>query len=192
MFIDYIALLLTNMAAGLFILALYLLFGAGREDRRAWSAAFLMPGLVAFLVGLHMTLTWPIPKLDATHDLRWANVAYGELSVLLGVLFLGGSAALRKGWSLAPLGAYALLASGAAAVVGAAIMYWGLTPKPMVTAIGFFLTAGAGVLAAIALTGLAGLFSRVVAALGLLAASAMWTFTAGMAYWGHIKSFSGH
>ncbi len=191
MFTDYIALLLANMTAGLFVLALYLVFGACKEDRRAWAAPFAMAGLVAFVVGLHMALTWPIPKLDKM-DLRWANVAYGEMSVLLGVLFLGGALSLGKGWSLAPLGAYALVASAAAGVVGAAILGLGLSNAPTVTAIGFFLTAGAGVLTALALTGLGGLFSRVVAGLVLLAAAGTWALTAGMAYWGHLAKFSGH
>jgi putative membrane protein len=191
MFHDYITLLLANMSGGLLVLGLYLLFGAGKEDRRAWSAGFLMPGLVAFIVGLHMVLAWPIPRLDAEHDLQWANIAYGEMSVLLGVLLLGGALALAKGWSLAPLGAYALAASAAAAVVGAAIGNAGLSSDATFTAAGFFLTAGAGVLTALALTDLGGLLSRIIAAAFLVAASALWAFVAGMAYWGHLAKFSG-
>lgn len=191
MFIDYITLLLANMAAGLFVLALYLLFGAGREDRRAWAPAFVMPGLVAFLAGLHMSLTWPVPKLDAA-DLRWANIAYGELSVLLGVLFLGAAWSLAKRWSLAPLAGYALIASAAAALVGARIYDLDLTKTVTLTTIGFAVTAGAGALTAIAITGLAGRFSRIVAALSLLAAAAVWAYIGAMAYWGHLGTFSGN
>ena len=190
MFTDYITLLLVNMAAGLFVLALYLFFGAGKEDCRPWAAPFAMAGLVAFVVGLHMTLTWPIPKLDKV-DLRWANIAYGEMSVLLGVLFLGGALALGKGWSLAPLGAYALVASAAAVVVGARIFNAHLSAAPTLTAIGFLLTAGGGVLTTLALARFGGLFSRVVAGLVLLATGAMWALVAGQAYWGHLASFSG-
>jgi len=190
MFIDYITLLLANMAGGLFVLALYLVLGAGREDRRAWSAAFVMPGLVAFVVGLHMTLTWPIPKLEQV-DLRWANIAYGEMSVMLGVLFLGGALALAKGWSMAPIGAYALIASLAGALIGIRIFSLELTTSPALTTIGFALTAGGGVLTALALTRLAGLFSRVMAALFLLSAAGVWAFIAGMAYWAHIGQFGG-
>lgn len=190
MFIDYITLLLANMAGGLFVLALYLVFGAGRDDRRAWSPAFFMPGLVAFVVGLHMTLTWPIPKLEHV-DLRWANIAYGEMSVMLGVLFLGGALALAKGWSMAPIGAYALVASLAGALIGVRIFSLGFTTSPAVTTIGFALTAGGGVLTALALTKLAGMFSRVMAALFLLSAAGVWAFIAGMAYWAHIGKFGG-
>jgi len=190
MFNDYITLLLANMAGGLFVLAIYLLFGAGKEDRRAWSAAFVMPGLVAFVVGLHLSLTWPIPKLEHV-DLRWANIAYGEMSVLLGVLFLGGALALARGWSMAPLGAYALVASLAAALIGIRIFSLGLTNSAALTTIGFAVTAGGGVLTALALTRLAGLFSRVIAALFLLAGAAVWAFVAGMAYWDHIARFAG-
>ena len=190
MFIDYIALLLANMTAGLFVLALYLVFGAGKEDTRAWAAPFAVAGLVAFVVGLHMTLTWPIPKLDKA-DLRWANVAYGEMSVLLGVLFLGGALALGKGWSLAPLGAYALVASAAAAVVGVAVFCLGLSNAPTITAMGFLLTAGGGMLTALALTRWGCVFSRVLGALVVLAAAGIWALSAGMAYWGHLEKFSG-
>jgi len=191
MFIDYLSLLLANMAAGLFVLATYLLVGAGKEDRRAWAAAFLMPGLVAFAAGLHMSLTWPTPKLEGA-DLRWANVAFGELSVLLGVLFLGASWSLAKRWSLAPLAGYALIASAAAALVGARIYDLGLTRNVMMTTLGFALTAGAGVLTAMAITGVAGLFSRVGGALALLAAAAVWAYVGASAYWGHLAKFSGH
>ena len=189
MFIDYITLLLANMSAGLFVLALYLLFGAGKEDQRAWAAPFAMAGLVAFVVGLHMTLTWPIPKLVKA-DLRWANIAYGEMSVLLGVLLLGGALALAKGWSLAPVGAYAMIASLAAAVIGIRILSLELTTSPALTTIGFTLTAGGGALTALAVTRWAGLFSRVIAALFLLAAAGIWALTAGMAYWAHIGQFA--
>ena len=169
MFIDYIPLLLVNMAAGLVLLAVFMLRGLDSSSHR-WAPAFAIVGLVALVAGLHMTLTWPIPKLEKA-DLRWANAAYGEMSVLLGVLFLGGALALGKGWSLAPVGAYALVASAAAVVVGVRIFSAHLSAAPTPTAIGFLLTAGGGVLTALALTRLGGLFSRVVAALVLLAAA---------------------
>ena len=103
MFKDYIALMLANMTGGLAVLALYFIRGAGKEDRRAWCPAFAAPGLVALLTGLHLTLTWPLPKLEHM-NLAWANGAYGDTSVLLGVLFLAGALALGKGWSLGPVG----------------------------------------------------------------------------------------
>jgi putative membrane protein len=64
MFKDYLALMLVNMTGGLVVLALYSIRGAGKEDQRAWCPALAAPGLVALLTGLHMALTWPLPKLE--------------------------------------------------------------------------------------------------------------------------------
>ena len=186
---DYITLLLVNRAGGLGALAFYFVFGAGKEDRRAWAPAMLMPGLVAFLVGLHMTLTWPIPKLDQI-NLAWANIAYGEMSVLLGVLFLAAALALGKGWSLAPIGVYGGLAAAVAIVVGVRIYALNLTLSPLISAVGFVVTGAAGLASASALCNCCGRVSRGIAAALLLAAAGLWAIQGAMAYWAHLATFS--
>jgi putative membrane protein len=81
--IDYVTLLLANMIGGLLVLTAFLIWGFESPQQRAWAPAFGIAGLVATVGGLVMSFTWPIPKPFAT--------AYGEMSVLLGVLFLGAA-----------------------------------------------------------------------------------------------------
>ncbi len=69
MFIDYVPLILINMSAAFLILAFYLLTGIEREDRAKWAPAFGIAGLVAFLGGLHIIFTWPLPSI-LQHPLR--------------------------------------------------------------------------------------------------------------------------
>lgn len=77
--IDYVTLLLANMSAALVVLAAFLWRGLDRPDTRYWAPAFGMPGLVATIAGFAMTFTHPIPLPY--------SMAYGEMSVLFGVLF---------------------------------------------------------------------------------------------------------
>ena len=52
--------MLLNMTAGFVVLAFFLLMGL-QGDRKRWVAPFAMVGLVAFLGGLQMIFTWPLP-----------------------------------------------------------------------------------------------------------------------------------
>ncbi len=85
--IDYVTLLLVNMVCALVVLAFFLWWGLGRADTGHWAPAFGICGLVATIAGFAMAFTWPLPKPF--------SMAYGETSVLLGVLFLGAAWALR-------------------------------------------------------------------------------------------------
>jgi putative membrane protein len=182
---NYIAILLINMAAGLFIFAHYVLLGMGRTNQKGWVPAFGAVGLVAFCVGLHMTLTWPIPGKYA-----WANMAFGELSVLLGATFLAGALAIGYARYLLPVSLYALFAGVAAIVLGQFIATYGLTKQPMVAAAGFILTGAAGVfLPAVALLG-RGTFVRIVEAVIAAAAGIIWLIIGYGAYWQHMGNLT--
>lgn len=54
--IDYVTLLLVNMAAGLAVLAFFLWWGIERKDRRDWAPALGISGLVATVAGLALTV----------------------------------------------------------------------------------------------------------------------------------------
>jgi putative membrane protein len=189
MFIDYVALMLVNMAAGLLVLAAWSWRGPNQPNPKAWAPAFAMVGLVAFLAGLHMSLTWPITH-SGRFDLRWANAAWGDLSVLLGVLFLGAALALAKEWNLVPVAVYALIASLVAVVVGIRIMDLGLSKTPILTGVGFLLTAFGGLLVFPIVRWPAVRWPRVLASLSLAAGAAVWLLTAVLAYWSHLEQFS--
>lgn len=93
MFIDYITLMLINLAAGLALLAAYVYFGLGSLNQNRWIPGFGVVGAIALVTGLHMTLTWPV--------VGSFNIAFGETTVLFGILFAGTSLALAMDWDLA-------------------------------------------------------------------------------------------
>ena len=89
MFIDFVTLLLVNMSAGLFILALFILRGMTAGDQRPWAAGFAASGVIALVGGLVMAFTWPLPGSY--------NAAFGELSALFGMTYLAAAACMASG-----------------------------------------------------------------------------------------------
>jgi putative membrane protein len=178
-FIDYVTLLLTNMTAGLVVLAFFLWWGLGREDQAKWAPAFGISGLIAFIAGLAMTFTGPIPKPFAS--------AYGEMSVLFGVLFLGAAWALAHGWSLVPLGIYAFVPGLAAIVIGVRFLQLSLTPAPLLAGAGFIVTGCGGIFAGLVLSEYRVASLRIVGGIVMFAAALIWVPTIYMSYWVHMQ-----
>jgi putative membrane protein len=180
MMIDYVTLLLINMTAGFFLLSCFVWRGLDSENKFGWAPAFAIVGLVATVGGLAMTFTWPIPKPY--------SMAFGEMSVLLGVLFLGTSLALARGWFLMPLALYGLVAGAAAILLGVGIFKLGLTLNPILTAVGFVLSGAAGVLSPVMVSHSKQKGLRAVASLVLLGISVLWAFVALASYWMHLSA----
>jgi putative membrane protein len=180
MMIDYVTLMLINMTAGLFLLGCFVWKGADvdREDSPSWSPAFAIVGLVATVCGFVMTFTWPIPKPY--------GMAFGEMSVLLGVLFLGAALAIAKKWDLMPLAIYGFFAGAAATLLGVRIIDLSLTAAPILSGIGFILSGTAGIFSPFVVWQGEQKGMRRMGALVLFAASGIWGLTAGMAYWMHM------
>jgi len=176
--IDYVTLMLVNMAAVLAALACFLIWGFSKADGRNWSSVFAIGGLVAVICGLKMTFTWPLPSPY--------NIMFGEMSVLLGMLFLGTALALAMGWELRPLGIYAFFASLAAVLIGIRIIGLGLTQNPSLSGTGFILTGAGGILTAAAFCFKKSALLRLAAAMLLVIASLIWVRTGFLAYWMHL------
>ena len=182
MFIDYVPLMLINMSAGLFLLACYLVKGIDSADMKMWAAAFMMVGIVAFISGWHMTVTWPLPGSY--------NVAFGQMSVLLGILFLGAVLSLCKDWSLVPVAIYGFFAGLAAIVIGLRIINLGMTKESFLSGIGFILTGLSGVLACPVLSLRNVKPLRLFVAVILVTAAFIWARTGYIAYWMHLSNLS--
>ena len=189
MFIDFITLLLVNMAAGLLILALFLLKGFGSPGEKAWAPAFGMVGLVGLVAGGYMALAWPIRNMGET-NLSWANPAFGEMSALLGIVFLGAAASVAKEWTLLPVAVYGVVAGIIAMVVGVRIIDVGLTKTPLLAGIGFLLTGLGGPLVLGVVLAPARHFLRALAAVCLIPAAGIWLLTAILCYWMHLEVFA--
>jgi putative membrane protein len=183
MFIDYITLLLLNMVAGYFLLSLYVYRGLDDPLHPRWAPGFAIVGFIALVFGVHMTATWPV--------IGQYNSAFGEMSVLYGVIFLGTALAIARGWSLTSVTIFAFFAGAAAVLLGARIINLQMTQMPVMSGTGFILSGLGGVFAAPTLVCLRENRSwRVLGALAMLGAAAIWATTAGLAYWGHMESFA--
>lgn len=186
--IDYLTLMLINMTAGLVVLADYVYRGVVAEDKKPWVAGFTITGFIGVTTGLHMSLTWPLP---GSH-----NILFGEPTVLFGTLFLGAALALWKEWPMSTVAIYAFFAGVVAVVLGVRVMNLGLTRSPVVAGLGYILSGLGGMLAwlccllhpSVSLRTSKGL--RVIGALVLLGAAAIWALIGYNAYWEHIESFA--
>lgn len=183
MFVDYLTVMLINLVAGLVLLASFVALGLDAADQKKWVPGFAMTGIVALVTGLHMVLNWPLPGSY--------NIAYGELTVLFGILFLGAALALAQGWDLLSVTIYALFAGLAAATVGVRLISLGLTKQPVVSGLGFILAGLGGVLALPAHLLRTKRLIRVAGVLVLLGAAVIFAITGYPAIWGHMESFSG-
>ncbi|MEP0873484.1 DUF981 domain-containing protein [Trichocoleus desertorum AS-A10] len=182
MFIDYLTLMLINLAAGLALLAAYVYFGLGEPNQRRWIPGFGIVGGIALATGLHMTFTWPI--------IGSFNIAFGETTVLFGILFVGTSLALAMGWDLLTLAAYGFFAGLVSLLIGLRVINLGITQLPLVTGIGFILVGLGGIFSAPTLYFKENRFLRTIGAIVLIVAALIFAFIGLSAYWGHLADFS--
>ena len=183
MFVDYLTILMINLAAGTALLAYFVYAGINAEDPKPFAAGFAIVGLIAFIGGAHMVITWPLPGSY--------NIGFGESTLLFGAVFLGAALALSQGWSLLPVAIYAFFAGVNALLVGFRIIDLGLTKSPLVSGIGFILAGFGGIAAAPGLNFLKKSQNfRYFAAAVLSLVSLFWAFTFYNSLWGHLESFA--
>ena len=181
MFIDYLTVMLINMAAGLAILAFFVLKYFDTERRRL-APGLLLSGFIALVTGLHEIFTWPIPGSY--------NIPFGEMSVLFGALLFVGAIALFRDWELLSLGIYATFAGAACILLGVRIFNLGMTTEPLVASGGFVLTGLLGFLALPIYYLRKQPWVRILATIALAGAAAIWTIFAALGYWGHLANFA--
>lgn len=140
MYIVYLTVMLVNTAAAFLLLSLFLFKGLGHADRQRWVPAFFISGLVAMAFGLHMSFTWPMPGIY--------NLAFGELSVLLGAILIGGAWTLNRNADLTPVSVYAFVAGIAPIFIGFSFITLKISSEPVLTGLGLI---GAGVVGILAL-----------------------------------------
>lgn len=182
MFIDYISLMLINLTAGLALLAVYVYFGLGGSNQRRWIPGFGVVGAIALVTGLHMTFTWPVPGSF--------NIAYGETSVLFGILFVGTSLTLAMGWELLTLGIYGFFAGLVSLLIGFRIINLGITELPLLAGSGFILVGLGGIFAAATLSLKSTRLLQTIGAIVLTVAALIFAYIGLTAYWAHLAHFS--
>ncbi len=181
MFVDYLTVMLINVVAGLVIMALFV-FRYLDGDRKRMAPGLLASGALSVVTSLHMIFTWPLPGSY--------NIAFGELALLFGLLFLALGVACLAEWDLLSLAIYAVFAGAAAVVVGLRIFSLKMTSAPLLAAGGFVLT-GLATAASLPVYYLRKQpWARALAALALLGSAVIWAVIGYLAYWGHLDSFS--
>jgi putative membrane protein len=180
MFIDYLPVMIINLVAAFVMFAVYLVFFFEKDQKKV-VPGFLMTGFVSTATGLHLSLTWPLPGSN--------NIPIGEMSILFGVLFLATGIAILRDWDLLTVSIYAFFAGLAAIVVGVRYVNLGMSKHPILSGVGFLLP-GAGAMLTVPVYFLRRSKAlRIIVALIILAAAAIWALTGYGAYWGHMESF---
>jgi putative membrane protein len=180
MFIDWLTLMLINMAAALTLFALYMAFYFEKNPKKM-VPGFLLAGAIALITGFRMVFTWPLPGAY--------NIMYGEQTVLLGAFFFMAGLAINFGWELVSIGVYSAFAGAATILLGVRILNLGLTSEPFVAALGFVLTGATAVLTLPALALPKMKWIRWLTALAALGSAIIWVLVVGPAYWSHIEAF---
>jgi putative membrane protein len=182
MFIDYITLMLVNLAAGLTLLAAYVYFGLDGKNQKRWVPGFGVVGAIALVTGFHMVLTWPVTGSF--------NIAFGETTVLFGILFTATSLALAMGWELFTLGIYGFFAGLVSFLIGCRIINLGLTLMPMLAGSGFILVGLGGIFSTLTLYLTTNRLLRTIGSVVLMVAALIFAFIGLSAYWIHLANFS--
>jgi len=186
MYIVYLTVMLVNMAAAFALVALFLLTGPDNPNRQRWVPALTVSGLVALAFGLHMSFVWPMPGVY--------NMAFGELSVLLGAILLGGAWAVNRNLDLMPISVYAFFTGIASIFVGTSFIVLKVSQEPVLTGLGLIASGAAGVLS----LPMAYLYPRspglsraiqLIIALILLVMAGVWAYTGFTGYADHMDSF---
>ena len=180
MFVDFLTLMLANMGAALFLLALYFAFFIEKDPKKA-VPGFLLTGGIALVTGFAMSLTWPLPGSY--------NILFGEPTVLLGAVFFMAGLALNFGWSMLTVGIFALGSGAVAILLGIRVLNLNLTSEALVAGLGYLFAGAAGVLTLPAVAFPRMKIIRWVAAIVALIGAGIWVFVGFGAYWDHIKNF---
>ncbi len=183
MFVDYLTLMLVNLVAGLVLLAVFLVFFIDNDQKRL-APGFLVTGFLSTVTGLHLTLTWPLPGAN--------NIPIGEMSLFFGVLFLVAGLALIFEWDLMGIAIVAAFAGLAAVVLGIRYINLGMSQSPLLSGLGFIVAGVGGILTVPAYFLRENRIIRIVVAIVLLVAAAIWALTGYGAYWSHLEGFSGY
>jgi putative membrane protein len=181
MFVDYLALMLVNIVAGLVLTAVFVLMYLQGERSKA-APGFLITGFISLVAGFHMIFYWPLPGSY--------NISFGGMALFYGALYFMTGLALALQWELLTVTMYAVFAGAASIVLGIRIFNLKLTDDPLATLAGFVLSGLAGVLSLPVYLLRRSAVIRILAAILLIGAAAVWATIGYVAYWDHLKNFS--
>jgi uncharacterized membrane protein len=103
-----------------------------RNARLGFAMAIGACGLYLFISGVSISLTWPFPIASGAY-----NVLFGGIATIGGVVLLAGSAAGFLNADLRPVTYLAAVAGFYSVVDAYAILSYGLTNAPLLSALGY-------------------------------------------------------
>lgn len=182
MMIDYLAVMLVNLGAGLALLAHYLYIKPEKGNRKSWASGFFAVGFLGLLTSVPMVITWPLPG--------GYNVAYGEPAIFFSVLFIAAAVTLMFEWEPLIPAIYGFFGAIYAIVIGIRIEDLHLGADPFAALAGFVLTGIGGMLVLPAIQWRNNRTLAVVTAIILGLAALVWLYTGYVAGWEHILDFA--
>ncbi len=182
MFINYITLMLVNLAAGLFQAGYFIHLQPQTEKKKSFVAGFFITGLIAVITGSMITFAWPIPGNY--------NIAFGEPYILFGLVFLGTALCLLNEWGMHSMNVFTFISGVIAIVIGARILNLGMTLFPPIAATGYFTAGGGAIFASLFNCRESNKTIKQLSVFLLLTSALIWMFVACMGYWGHLEEYS--
>ena len=140
--INFLTLIMIDLVAGFGLLAYFLAIGLDTERGKGLAAAFAGVGLLNLVLGLAITLTWPLPGSY--------NIAFGEPAAMFGIVFLFAGVALARDWDLYGIALLGFFFGLYVLITAWGIYSLGMTRTPLMSTINYGLAGLSAVLAPLA------------------------------------------
>jgi uncharacterized membrane protein len=148
--------------------------------RLTFAAAAGVLGLYLFISGLSIGILWPFTFSGGLY-----NVLFGGIATFGGLILLAGSATLFLNSNARPLSYLAAIGGLYALIDAVAILYYGHTSAPVVSALGYLSFAATAFLSVPATHGNNKLWLRIFAVSAFILAG-IWLFEAANFTWEHL------
>lgn len=137
--INYLTLIMIDLIAGYTLLTYFLAIGLDVERGKGLAAAFGGVGLLNLVLGLGITLTWPLPGSY--------NILFGEATAMFGIVFLAAGIAIAREWDLYPITLIASIFGIYVLIAGWGIFSLNMTRTPLMTTLLYLLVGITALLA---------------------------------------------
>lgn len=115
-----------------------------KNSRLGFAAAAGAAGAYLFVCGVAISFTWPFSQAGGVY-----NVLFGGVATFGGLIFLSGAVALALNADLRPVTYFAAVVGVYAVVDAAAIIQYGLTREPLMSALSYLAFAAPAILSAV-------------------------------------------
>lgn len=179
-FIDYLTIMLIDLAGGLINLTWFLWKLNKPKEYSKFVSGFLLVGILGLLTSLPMVLTWPLPGSY--------NIAFGEPMLLFSLIFLLLAISIIKQWPWDGIVVFAVLGSIMAIVIGIAIYSFNLTNTPFFAMMGYLMTAFGALISSYLVYRPKNKPLLILATILFVLSTILWLYIGYYAYYMHLSS----